>query len=299
MKPWTLCFLLFNLAACSNNKLSTWVMIDVTEASKQADAHLIVFGSEDFGLIDTGFSKNKIIPFLEKHKISHLKNIWISHPHKDHYGGVQPILEAGIKVDRLRINVPSKSFCDIEKPWGCDYEHLTSVIALAKSKGVIVSQMKAGETLHQSPKVKLEALVSYSDKTSPTGRQGGINDTSVIMALTTDQNRVLFTGDLNAPLGEWLSKHSMPGLLKADLIKVPHHGTEGCAPNSFFDLTQSNFAFVTAPEDLWLSERSKRIREYWLSHAKQVFISGIHGTLSIDLTEKPASVTKEKWWNFK
>lgn len=278
-------------------KLNSWTMIDVTEGSKQADSHLIVFGENHFDLIDTGFTGKKILPFLKNSKINQIKNIFISHPHKDHYGGVQPILESGVKVENLWINVPSKSFCDTEKPWGCDYEHIQSVIALAKSKGVNIKSMKAGDLLDQSASLQLKALAAYQDTNSPTGRQGGINDTSVLMKLTGAKLSVLFTGDLNIPLGGYLATHMSADVLHADLLKVPHHGTEGCAPDSFFDRVNPIAAFVPGPKDLWLSDRSKRIREYWEKSGKKFYVSGIDGDVSTDLGSATLTVTTHKpWW---
>lgn len=272
-------------------------MIDVTEGHKQADAHLLVLGKNHFDLIDTGFSGLRIVPFLKRSQINHLKNIFISHPHKDHYGGTQALVESGITVENFWINIPSKDFCDTEKPLGCDYAHILSTIEFMKSKGVKILSMKPNVVLDQSPIMSLKSLIAYQDTNSPTGRQGGINDTSVLMKLTTLHASVLFTGDLNLPLGTYLAEHMDAALLQADFLKVPHHGTEGCAPNSFFDKVSPKFALVPSPAPLWVSERSKRIHDYWLNKKEvQTFVSGIHGNVYAALLDAKPSVKYENHW---
>jgi competence protein ComEC len=94
--------------------------------------------------------------------------------------------------------------------------------------------------------------------------------------------KALFTGDLNTRLGEWLATSKFD--LKADLLKVPHHGTDGLAPNSFFDRVAPKAALVPSPQELWYSLRSKRAREYFKGNDIPTYVSGIDGTVKVTIT---------------
>jgi competence protein ComEC len=82
-------------------------------------------------------------------------------------------------------------------------------------------------------------------------------------------------------VGEFLTRSSID--LKADILKVPHHGTEGVTANSFFDAVQPKVAMVPALTAVWISERSRRIREYLYSKNVAIYISGPDGDVSISI----------------
>ena len=99
-----------------------------------------------------------------------------------------------------------------------------------------------------------------------------------MLKLTTNGKTYLFTGDLNNPLSNLLKNDSS---FKSDILKVPHHGTEGVASNDFFDIVQAKIAIVPSPKHLWCSERSSRIRNYFKDKKTKIYISGFHGDILI------------------
>jgi len=110
------------------------------------------------------------------------------------------------------------------------------------------------------------------------------------MKLTYGKTSVLFTGDLNARLSEYLvgSKYD----LKADILKVPHHGTEGIATNAFFDAVSPELALVPSPKDLWSSDRSKRVRDHFFGMKIPTLVSGKEGDVNILLFENKYEIVK-------
>jgi beta-lactamase superfamily II metal-dependent hydrolase len=74
---------------------------------------------------------------------------------------------------------------------------------------------------------------------------------------------------------------------------MPHHGTEGCAPDVFFDRVRPKAALIPAPRELWLSERSIRMRTYLARHAIPAYVSGIHGHVTVTLTENAFAISAE------
>ena len=264
-----------------------WTMIDVTEGDKQADAHLIEFADGTRYLIDSGFTGTKIIPFLRRHGIRRIDGVLITHMHKDHYGGLLPLIEAGVEVGEVRLNVPDRPLCEAETTDRCDVRNIQETVDTLRNRKIPVRPAHRGDVLHRTAdgKASLDVLYAFNGPDNPAGTNGGVNDTSVIAALSRGATRALFTGDLNRPLGEYLAVHGSD--LQAQVLKVPHHGTEACAPDLFFDRVGARLALVPAPGVLWKSDRSSRIRNYFESRHVPVRVSGIDGDVEVALGPDP------------
>src|SRR5580700_10579582 len=97
--------LLFCLVSCRRHTEETrWTMINVTPGQVQADCHLIEFPDGSKVLIDIADAMDApgtALAFFQKHKITHIDLVVISHFHKDHYGRLRDLIDAGIKIDRV------------------------------------------------------------------------------------------------------------------------------------------------------------------------------------------------------
>ncbi len=265
-----------------------WTMINVNVTDKQGDSHLLQLhqGSEVLSniLIDTGDQGQWIVPFLKAHQVNKIDLLIISHPHHDHYGAIKEILAANILISKAYFNIPLKEICDPEKPWGCDYEDVLTQITALQDHKTVVKTAKAKDVIFDQSGVKIQVLYAYDGIHTPLKKRTDINDTSLILLLTYGNNRVLFTGDLNRPLGTYLAKHGKN--IRADILKVPHHGTEGVAPNEFFDAVHPKVALVPSPRTLWQSDRSKRIREYFEKSSIKTYVNGLEGDVMVQFRKK-------------
>ncbi|MBU4357605.1 MAG: hypothetical protein KKD99_13775 [Proteobacteria bacterium] len=131
----------------------------------------------------------------------------------------------------------------------------------------------------------MKVLYAFDGDHTPVG-ETDINDMSAVMMLTCGKTKVLFTGDLNAPIGRYIVKNRDTIPIQADILKAPHHGTEGTVDNDFFKAVNPAVIVVPAPAVLWLSDRSKRIRE--LTHDKRCLVNGSDGDITVRIN---ASVT--------
>jgi hypothetical protein len=87
-----------------------------------------------------------------------------------------------------------------------------------------------------------------------------VNDSSVVLKVTHGATRVLLTGDImakarSAPAsdppehseGRLLNREAgSPGLLRADLLKVPHHGSETSSSDAFIAAVAPRMAVVSS-----------------------------------------------------
>jgi competence protein ComEC len=263
-----------------------WTMINVNTGTLQADAHLIRMPDGGYQMIDTGDTEGTLIPYLRDHGVARIERVIISHMHKDHYGALPALVDAGIAVGEVYLNLPDRSVCETEVPWGCDYPDIERVIDYLTKHHVLVRHIEACQDVYAKDGARLRVLYAYDGVHSPVGTTD-VNDTSVIMALEYGRTRALLTGDLNLTLGDYLAAHAAD--LKADILKVPHHGTEGVAPNAFFDAVRASVALVPSPRHLWLSDRSRRVRRYFNEKGTRTFVNGLYGHVTV--TIRPTGFT--------
>ena len=274
-----------------NNENFRLLIPNFNYTNKQEDIHLLQFrkgGSQDSHnvMIDVGYTdqaKEKLIPWLNSKGATQIDEIFITHPHVDHYGGLWILLKSNIRIKKIWMNIPNKEICDKEIPWGCDYKEIMALMTAIKKKNIpveplLLDSVNQPRLLLQNENNSLELLYT-SSPINPVLGPMDINDLSMIMKLTTNGTSYLFTGDLNAPLSNYLAANELN--LKSDILKAPHHGAEGVATNEFLDKVSPSTTFVPSPEWLWCSDRSKRYRDYFNSHNIKAYISGIHGDLEI------------------
>lgn len=297
--------------------LVTWHMINVNHTDKQGDAHLLTFYGQPNPqsphqapahsqvLIDTGDQGDWIVPQLKRLGVQRLDTVLISHPHHDHYGGLTDIVRSGIQVGEVYLSVPDREICDKEIPWGCASEEIANLVEFLKTQNIPIRQAQAGEVLFPKPgtdssmaqlgtHTELKVLFSYDGVNTPIGKTD-INDMSTLVLLKAGTTKALFTGDLNIPLGKYLAEQALQSSdhlnLRADILKVPHHGTEGTAPNEFFDAVHPKIALIPSPLTLWKSDRSSRIRNYFEQEKGiETWVNGRDGTILVEFYEKGIKV---------
>ncbi|MCT4605668.1 MAG: MBL fold metallo-hydrolase [Marinisporobacter sp.] len=190
----------------------------------QADSILIKNG-ESTMLIDAGNNGDAdlVVNYLKNQGINQLDYVIGTHPHEDHIGGLDAVInnfDIG-KVYMPKVTHTSKTFKDVItaiKKKGLKITNPTvgGIIPLGDAKGVILA-----------PNSK-----EYKD----------YNDYSIVLKLTYGNTSFLFTGD-----AEGLSEKEMMrnGLdLSADVLKLGHHGSHSSTTIDFLNKVNPKYAVI-------------------------------------------------------
>ncbi|MGI9537633.1 MAG: ComEC/Rec2 family competence protein [Desulfocapsaceae bacterium] len=258
-----------------------WTMINVNEPTQQGDAHLIIVDENDCVLIDAGtreLAERSLLPFLRKRSITSLDLVFISHAHVDHYGGLDALLDHNIEIKKLYFNLPDRERCEREVPWGCDYQDVQRIRHRLESRGIELTQARTGWRQQLGDQSHVEIIYAF-DGASPPMDKADINDTSLVMKLCYGDFGFLFTGDLNEDVGTYLAETS--DKLSADVLKIPHHGIEPVAPETFFEKVAPRCGLVSAPADFWRGKMGTRIRSWFRERNIPVYVSGMLGNVSV------------------
>lgn len=260
-----------------------WTMVNVNYSPQQGDAHLIQTHEGKNILIDTGHldpARKALVPFLQSKGIKKIDTVFVTHPHKDHYLGLLAIKESGIPIETVYMNDIGRKECEAEMPLACDFDEIVSYRAMLKDNRVTVLEAKAGMVFDLGLGSSLKMLYAFDGVNTPVGRTD-INDMSHIMLLKHGFNTALFTGDLNAKLGAYLAKEGKD--LKVDILKLPHHGTEGAPPDAFFDAVSPKAAMVPSPALLWCTPRSARMKNWVESRKIPTYVNGFSGNVTVKM----------------
>lgn len=266
-----------------------WTMINVGPG----DAHLIQIKGGKTILIDTGLiskARKKIIPYLRAIPIDNIDYVFISHAHSDHYEGLSALISSNISIGAVYFNIPSDERCKAE-PWGCNPQDIANIVKLLEGADVPLNKAEAGTTFALDDDSNLDILYAFNLNNSPVGYID-LNDESLIMLLRHKKHRLLFTGDLNSRIGTFLTERG--DNLQADVIKLPHHGTAGISPNSFFDKVNPQYAMVPSASGLWCSYRSLQCRNWLKEKNIPAYVSGFHGDVNLSVINDNLTFTTQQ-----
>jgi competence protein ComEC len=216
------------IAACDDDKAPGLqvTFIDVG----QGDATLIELPSGEAILVDggdDGAGEEAILPLLTERGIDALTLVVATHPHADHVGGLDEVLER-VPVEEIWVNGEASTS-----------RAYASFLAAAIGSGALIFEVPAGH-VRDIGRTRLEVL--WSDAGYP-----GANNDSIVIAVELGDTRVLLTGDIEREAAaELVALYGDD--LESDLVKIPHHGSANTT-NRFIARTAPKLAIVCAGAD--------------------------------------------------
>lgn len=198
----------------------------------QGDAALVTSPAGKTVLIDGGPANHAaaLTAFLAAHVRGPVDLILLSHRHEDHLGG----LPAAVRQTgaRLFLDAPVAHA-------GPDYERLMREL---EARGIPARQATRGRRIDLGG----GAAITLLGPPEPpiTGSRSDVNANSVVARLTYGSVSILFAGDAEAPTEAWLLASGQE--LRADVLKVAHHGSRYASGMRFLRAVRPRVAVISA-----------------------------------------------------
>ena len=191
----------------------------------QGDSILVVSPNGLTALIDGGSANTGVVAYLRVQGVERIDLMIATHPHEDHIGGLIQVLEA-MPVARVVTNGQVHTTAT--------YEHFLDAILSSEAE---YSEVQRGDSVALG---EMEFSVL-----SPGGSLGDdLNENSVVLRLVYGQTTFLFMGDAGMDAEGRMLAAGVP--LKADILKVGHHGSCSATSLSFLQAVQPEVGIYSA-----------------------------------------------------
>ena len=196
----------------------------------QADSILIQQSDGSAMLIDAGNNADAdlVVNYLKDQGIDKLDYVIGTHPHEDHIGGLDAVINTFNigKVIMPKVSHNTKTFEDV----------LTAI----KNKNLKVTSPVPGQSYKLGDAI-FTILAPNSDS------YDSLNNHSVVIKLDFGETSFLFTGDAEKESeNEMLAKDYN---LKADVLKVGHHGSTTSSYSAFVKAVAPKYSVISVGKD--------------------------------------------------
>lgn len=204
----------------------------------QGDCTFIVTPFGKTILIDGGGSrsnefdvgKSTLLPYVLDKGYTRVDYMIISHFDQDHVGGLLTILEE-LSVNQVIISKQGK-----------DSENYQKFLKIVKEKNINVLEVKKGDVLAVEKELRIYILWPKDEQI----QENILNNNSIVAKLIYKNFSMLLTGDIeevaeNEIIKEYKGKTD---LLKATILKVPHHGSKTSSTQEFLEVVNPKFALI-------------------------------------------------------
>jgi competence protein ComEC len=192
----------------------------------QADSILIQSSEGKFVLVDGGNNEDgpSVVNYLKSQGVKELAAVVATHPHEDHIGGLDTVINSFRVSSVYMPNATSttKTFEDF--------------INAVKNSGAKRVQTKAG--------VNLDVPSLNGTFLAPNGTSyEDLNDYSAVLRITFGGTSFLLTGDAESVSESEMLKNGQT--LRSTLLKVGHHGSSSSTSRAFLNAVAPKYAVIS------------------------------------------------------
>lgn len=244
----------------------------------QGDASLIEWPDGRQMLVDCG-ADDRVLEALGRTMDFYDKQIdylLVTHPDLDHYGGCIDVLK--------RFKVNKVIYSGLQKQDGAWQVFWQAV----QDEGAEYKQIKEQEEWEIGGAV-IKFLYPDHDLNKnnlvPGAQKANDNDSSIVFKLSYGESDILFTGDAEIGLEDYLSA-KYGDELDVEVLKVGHHGSGSSSGQSFLDLITPEISTISVGAENKYGHPSLRVIRRLEREESKILRTDLDGDIKIDLDEK-------------
>lgn len=242
----------------------------------QADATLIQFSDKDDSyniLVDSGdWNRNDTINYLKQLDIGKIDLMVGTHPHADHIGQMDEIIEQ-FSVDEVWMSGDSATSQVFERVLKAIDEH-----------NVGYHEPRAGEQYEMGPLT--------IDVVHPASVNGNLNNGSIALKLTYGKVSFLLTGD--AEKEAEAAMVSRGANLQSQILKAGHHGSDTSSTQSFIDAVKPEVAVISVGASNSYGHPSATVIERFKKANTKLYATKDNGTIIVETDGQNYDVTTKE-----
>ncbi len=186
---------------------------------------MLVECNGEFMLVDAGesYAGPTVISYLQNLGVEKLDVVVSTHPHSDHMTGFTTVLQ------EFTLRKVYRSYRTSEEPFYINF------ISVLKEKSItpVVANLGDSFTLGKATVTVIGPVTQYSN----------VNNDSLVLMIEFGANRFLLTGDM-----EQMAENDLLAAkadLKADVLKLGHHGSNSSTSAAFLDAVQPKYGVIS------------------------------------------------------
>lgn len=230
----------------------------------QGDATLIVSGNYTV-LIDAGEkdSGDTVVSYLVSQNIEHLDYVIATHPHSDHTGGLETVIE---KTETGKVIIPRFS------EEGKDEDDLYTWKSLCRAL-----EENDAEICEAYPGMVINLGISELKILAPYGDYDNINNYSVVSELIHGDNIFLFPGDAESESENEMLENGV--LEDIDVLKTGHHGSYTSTGGEFLEIVKPEYAVISCGAGNSYNHPSEAVMHRLDESDVQIFRTDLQGSI--------------------
>jgi len=239
----------------------------------QGDSELAVLAGGAKILIDGGGGKS-VLYALEKALNANDKYIdlmVLSHPNIDHFGGL---------IDVLRHYKVGAFMYNGDKNQSPAYEELENELKISKTRVIEVGQ---GDKI----KYRDNSFYVFHPRKN-RGADSEVNENSLVMMLDIQGTKSFFTGDTSLKILEKLGKEYN---LRADILKIPHHGSKYSFDEKLLGQIEPRVAVIEVGKNSY-GHPASQVLEVFQTIRDRLYRTDQDGSLKVSLDNGKVTIFK-------
>lgn len=234
----------------------------------QGDCFLLEYNHQ-FAMIDCGDNQKKVLDFLKNKKVDELQFIVATHPHDDHIGAMEAVLD-NYKCNLIYI---PKTHTDVQvSDW---YINLRSKM---RSKKIPVVNPKENDKFMLGD-VEFNVLEQFTPKEADYD----VNNYSTVIKCSYGKNDILFMGDAEKEVEKQILKEGDE--VKAKILKVGHHGSTTSTTKEFLDAVSPEYALISCGLENKFNHPTQKVLDRLKENEVSVYRTDENGSVKVTITK--------------